>query len=223
MEEKKNSSNVLTIILFVLLVIAVGVICYLLGSNNTNENNLNNDNNITEEKENNESESTITPFSYTPKCPQQENLMVDIDDTKYDSIVKYIQEQKNVKISIKYCETFEEEPMNFEEAIYELTDEEKNQVLNEIKSSVVDITASGVGGVCVPTLEINYERNNKQYYISYYQLFAMSSNDGNIFKITDKLVRNIATEEDITRFGCLYNFNNLSNTASSIENRLSSN
>jgi hypothetical protein len=60
------------------------------------------------------------------------------------------------------------------------------------------------------------ERKNKPYYVSYYGLFAMTSNDGNIYKIIDKSINNTLENPQV----CLYNTNNLSSTASSIVDRL---
>ena len=234
MEEKKNGNQLVIIFLVILLLVAVGVICYLLGSNSAKENNLNNneikeevkepivDNNqdiISGDSEKNEEDHVITPVSYTPKCidtpNQQQNLFVDIDEAKFNNISEYIQTQKNVKIILNYCKSGGE----FTSSTYNLLDNEKDIVLNEMKNSSVSIEKSGLGGICVPTLKINYERNNNQYYISYYGLFAMTSNDGNIYKILDKSVNNTLTEPQY----CLYYFNNLSNTATSILNRLTSN
>lgn len=192
MEENKKRGNVLTIVLVVLLLIAVGVICYLLGSNNANENNQNNSSNVSEEKENNqdsgnntnvEEENTIIPVSYTPKCTEvTEPLVTDIEVTKYNNIVEYIQEQQNVQITLSYCKDSD----SIEGVNYTLTDSEKNMALNEIKNSNYYMETGGVGGgACVPDVYINYERNNTQYVLKYWG-HVMSSDDGNIYKILDE-------------------------------------
>lgn len=229
MEENKNKNNVLTIILVVLLLIAVGVICYLLGSNSVKDSDNKNNEKLTEEKDDNkqDNETSIIPVSYSPKCSdsqtQQQNLLVDIDETKYNNIFEYVQEQKNVKILVNHCKVDESHPNadnnGFVNGTYELTDSEEEIVINEMKNSQFGIAESGIGGACVSGLEITYERNNKEYYISYWGLFAMSSNDGNIYKILDKSVNNTLSEPQY----CLYYFNNLSSTANSILNRLTSN
>lgn len=236
MEEKKNKNNILTIVLVVLLLIVVGVICYLLGINDVNENNQNNNGNVSEEKENNqdsennpmiEEETSITPVGYTPKCSdsqtQQKNLLVDIDETKYINISEYIQKQKNVKINISYCKVINSSTDEVKDAQYQLTDTEKNNVLAEMKNSTFEIKSSGIGGMCQPTLRITYEKNNNQYYIEYTrfyeQLFAMNSDDGNIYKILDKTVENSLSEPQY----CLYVFDNLSNYANSLINTLTTN
>lgn len=227
MEEKKNKSNLLTIILVILLIIAVGVICYLLGSNNTNDNIQNNNTNVEEKEENNQSDVTadeeskdeeveIQPTSYIPKCSNSQtpqNLLVDIDESKYNNISEYIQLQDDVQLSITYCKDG-----TYDSLTYNLSDLEKNNVLNEMKSSVVSIEKDGIGGACVPSLKINYKRNNKEYYVSYYGTSAMTSDDGNIYKIFDKSVNNTLSEPS----SCLYYFNNLSNTATSLMNNLKS-
>jgi len=224
MEEKKNIGNVLTIILVFLLLIAVGTIGYFIGSNKTKENNLNNNEIKEEDKQEDEVIDEITPVAYTPKCVDssaKENvLMTDIDDTKYNNIVEYIQEQENVKVLINHCKYDENNvaanEYGFVAGTYELTKLEQKNVFNEIKNSIFEITQSGIGGACVSDLEITYERNNKKYYILYYQLFAMTSNDGNIYKILDKTVNNTLEQPK----DCLYHFDNLSNTANSILNGL---
>lgn len=229
MEERKNKSNVLIIILFILLLIAVGIICYLLGSSSVKESGKNSEN-TTEQKENSETsddnsteeETTITPTAYTPKCVdsfvKSEKVFTDIDETKYNNIIEYIQTQKDVQIVLNYCnDNPSTEEIEIDE--YKLTDSEKNSVLNEIKSSTFSISEGGLGGVCTSSLEISYKRYNKEYYVSYYQLFAMSSNDGNIYKILDKSVDNKLYQPEY----CFYNFENLSNTATSLEKKLTSN
>lgn len=234
MDDNKKT-NYLTIILTILLIITVGVIGYFIGTNNSKENKLDN-NEISEEDkqdnsnvdfENNNEESIVTPITYTPKCidmaANQTTLMSDIDATKYNNIFEYIESQKNVKILINHCKSDENninaDSNGFVTGTYELTKSEKEVLINEMKNSTVEISKSGIGGACVSSLEIKYERNNKEYYVSYYQLFAMTSNDGNIYKIIDKSVNNtLDTPEQ-----CLYNFNNLSNTGISILKRLTDN
>lgn len=221
MEERKNKSNILIIILFILLLIAVGIICYLLGSSSVKESGKNSEN-TTEHKENsetsddnlNEEETTITPTAYTPLCPpnNQQNLQVDIDETKYNDIVDYIQAQKNIEITLSYCD---DDPAteDIEIGSYTLNKSEKNSVLKEMKNSDYYLSDEGIGGVCVASMNISYERNSKKYEVNFYQLFAMtSSNDGNIYKILDK---NLAPMDF-----CNYEFRNLSSTASSILNNL---
>lgn len=237
MEEKKNKSNMLTIILIVLLLIAVGVIFYLLGINNTNENNQNNENNITEEeKQNNqdsenntnvEEENTITPVSYSPKCSdsqtKQKNLLVDIDETKYNNISEYIQAQKNISITITSCEGDENNPNADELGMvwkkYILTESQKNTVLNSIKDSSYKISNDGIGGVCVSSFEINYERKDKIYSVSFWGYFHLSSDDGNIYKIIDKTVTNTLEQPEY----CIYDFANLEDRIVSLVNELKSN
>ena len=233
MEEKKNN-NIIVIILTILLIIVALIIGYLIGNNITKGNNLNNDEIKEESKEqveeNNqdntninveekEEETVITPVAYTPKCidtpNQQSNLLVDIDEIKYNNISEYIQDQNDVKLSITYCKEGELPS----ELTYNLSEMEKNSVLTEMKSSLVSIEKSGIGGVCVPGLKISYKRNNNEYYVLYYGFFAMTSNDGNIYKIIDKSVNNTLDDPQY----CLYNFNNLSSTVSSLYNNLKSN
>ena len=209
MEENKKRSNVLTIILFVLLLIAVGVICYLLGSNSAKNNN-NNNNNPTEEKENNSNNTTenvITPVSYSPKCVEdsQASLKVDIDETKYNSVVDYIKIQQDVKIELSYCVGDEIEQIN-----YILNETEKNSTLSEIGSHYIENTGLG-GGACVPTTKISYTRNNNSYFIEYWG-YVMSSNDGNIYKIIDKTV----TVPQSTQDSCHYFIQSLGPTVNNI-------
>lgn len=215
MEAKKNNSKILTIILVVLLLIAVGVICYLLGSNNnTNKNNQNNGNNITEEeKENNsnnttQEETTTKPVSYSPKCNNKtENLELNIDENKYNNIIEYIKEQKNVEIGLWYCSDFDD----INGVNYTLSETEKNKAINELSNSkyyMEDIETGG--GACVPTTKISYTRNNKQYFVEYWG-HIMSSNDGNIYKIIDKSVTNSFTQEY-----CKYQISTIGSTINNI-------
>lgn len=220
MEEKKNKSNILIIILFILLLIAVGIICYLLGSSSVKQND-NNSENTTEQKENSETsddnsteESVITPTAYTPLCHHnnQQNLQVDIDETKYNDIVDYIQAQKNIEITLSYCDD-DTATEDIEIGSYTLNKSERNSVLKEMKNSDYYSSDEGIGGVCVASMNISYERNSKKYEVNFYELFAMtSSNDGNIYKILDK---NLSPMDF-----CNYKFRNLSSTASSILNNL---
>lgn len=217
MEEKKNNGNLLTIILFILLLIAVGVICYLLGSNSAKDNDNISNNNPTQEKENNkesennpteEKENAITPVSYTPKCKNnKETLEVNIDDAKYNNVVEYIKDQKNIKISLWYCSNIDD----IEGVNYTLTEIEKNVALNEILNSkhhMEDIEVGG--GACVPTTKISYARNDKQYFVEY-SGHIMSSNDGNIYKIIDKSVTNTYTQEY-----CQYQISSLGSTINNV-------
>lgn len=217
MEEKSRKGNVLTIVLFVLLLISVGIICYLLGGINSKESNQsnaleedeNNQNNILDEEEN-----IITPTNYSPKCNEDnKSYLTDIDENKYNNILEYISEQNNVNISLIYCKPRE----TFEEAEYILTDSEANSVLNELKNSTYSISKSGIGGAGIPILKISYERNNNQYYISYWGLFVMDSNDGNIYKIVDKSVDNTLPDPQF----CLYTSNKWSSTAQSLVDKYS--
>lgn len=217
MEEKSRKGNVLTIVLFVLLLISVGIICYLLGGINSKESNQNN---VLEEDENNQNnildgeENIITPTNYSPKCNRDnKSYLTDIDENKYNNILEYISEQNNVNISLNYCKSRE----TFEEAEYILTDNEVNSVLNELKNSTYSISKSGIGGAGIPTLKISYERNNNQYYISYWGLVVMDSNDGNIYKIVDKSVENTLSDPQF----CLYTSNKWSNTAQSLVDKYS--
>lgn len=222
MEEKKNN-NLLIIILFVLLLIAVGVICFLLGSNSVKDNNQNNGSSVTEEKENNEdsqnnnnikeeTENTITPVSYTPKCNSNNtNYLVDIDETKYNNISEYIQDQDNVKLIINYFLVAEGD-----EKEYILTDSEKNSVLDEMKNSTFSIIESGFGGAGISSFKIQYERNNKQYCLSFWGKSVMYSEDGNIYKILDKSVDNTLTYQS----ECVYYFKNLSSSLTSLDEKL---
>ena len=149
-------------------------------------------------------------------------MLTDIDTTRYKNVFEYIDAQDNIKILINYCKYDENDPNadnGFVNGNYELTEKEKETVMNEMKKSSVEIASSGIGGACVSSLKITYERKNKQYYVSYYQFFAMTSNDGNIYKIIDKTVNNTLKEPQY----CLYNFNNLSSTAITIQNRLTGN
>lgn len=218
MEQCKKNNNMLTIILFILLLIAVEVICYLLGSNNSNADNKNKQNNITEENnhtnKSEEDEKVITPTNYNPKCnSENKSYLTDIDETKYNNIVEYIKEQKNVQIILSYCKSFE----TYEYADYTLTEDEKNSVLNEMKNSSFKISQADVGGAGVSSLKISYERNNSQYYISYWGLHIMKSNDGNIYKILDKSTNNTLSEPQL----CFYGFSNLSSTAKALVNKYS--
>lgn len=173
MMENKRNNNVLIIVLVTLLFIAVCVICYLLGSNNVKENNKP------------QEEINITPTSYIPKCNNnQQNLQVNIDDTQYNNIFDYIKGQQNVKINLLYCSNSEDA----ERVNYTLTEAEKIRALNEMKDNNHYVETDGLGGgACVPTVEIKYERNNKQYVLKYWG-HIMDSNDGNIYKILDKSI-----------------------------------
>ena len=233
MEERKNKSNVLIIILFILLLIAVGIICYLLGSSSAKESDKNNSTNQTEQKENsetsndnlNEEEIQINPTAYTPKCVdsfvKSEKVFTDIDETKYNNIIEYIKEQQNVEITLTYCDDNPKTEDLLETTTYKLTNSEMDIVFNEIANSKYNIVLSELGGACVDSLKITYERKNNKYEVFYYQLFAMHSNDGNIYKILDKSVNNTLPEEE--REYCGYFFDNLSNTATSIMNKIKSN
>ena len=170
MEDNKKT-NYLTIILAILLIIAVGVIGYLLGTNNTKENKLNNneikeENNVNDNTENNNDGLTITAVVYTPKCvdvsAEKNTLMTDIDVTKYNNIFEYLKQQKNLTISLNYCNDDLSTDDIIEGDFYILNENEKSVVLDEMKNSTVEISESGLGGVCVPTLVIKYERNNKE-------------------------------------------------------------
>ena len=232
MEVNKNKSNIIIIILSILLVIAIGVICFLLISN-PSKNNFKIDSENTEEKVENNEEKTeelmemqpdenfgkIDKFYYNPKCMDSsmdtKNLYVDIDETKFNNISECIMKQKNVKFTISYCKqnavTGEDE--SFE---YVLTKNEMQEALNEMQESKYNIAPSGIGGWCVPGLSIEYERNNQKYSIGYFQFFALSSNDGNIYKILDKSLENTLSDPK----NCLYTTDNLSKTISDISDNL---
>ena len=175
MEDTKKT-NYLTIILTILLIIAVGVIGYSIGTNNSKENKLNNNETKEESKqenanansENSNEESIMTPIAYTPKCidasAKQTTLMSDIDTTKYNNIFEYLKQQQNLTISLNYCNDDLSTDDIIEGDHYILNENEKSVVLDEMKNSAVEISKSGIGGVCVSSLEIKYERNNKEYY-----------------------------------------------------------
>lgn len=202
MEERKNKSNILIIILFILLLIAVGIICYLLGSSSVKQSD-NNSENTTEQKENNETsnqnlneeETVIEPTAYTRKCirnsTQQNILMADIDETKYNNVVEYIKHQENIKITVAYCDENSEKEIDgvahFDLTEYVLTDSEKNNSLNEISNMKLSIGEGGIGGgPCVPITTISYKKNNSSYFVKYLGNILQESNDGNIYKIIDK-------------------------------------
>ncbi|MBE6139547.1 MAG: hypothetical protein E7174_03535 [Firmicutes bacterium] len=208
MELKKNKKNVIIIILAVLLLISIGMICFLLVSKNTEndvieqENNQNVENNTPDQEdennqntENKKEEATITPVSYTPKCVDDrimsEKLLTDIDETKYNNIVEYIQNQNNVQITLGYCPNSDSEEFQY----YTLTQLEKNTSLNEIKNSRHFVENVGLGGgACVPMTTIKYQKNNKEYIVKYWG-DVMSSNDGNIYKIIDRSINNTFTQD----------------------------
>lgn len=197
--ENKSNNNVLTIILIVLLVIAVGVIGYLLGSKGSTDNDQNN---------NPENDTNIISTSYTPKCnSNQLNLQVDIDDTQYNNIFDYIEEQQNIKVNLSYCSDSDD----VEGVNYTLTEAEKTKALNEMKNNNHYVETGGLGGgACVPTVEIKYERNNKQYVLKYWG-HIMDSNDGNIYKILDKSISTIQIEDS-----CGYLIETLGSTINNI-------
>jgi len=222
MEENKKRGNALTAILVVLLLIAVGVICYLLGSNNNNDDNKNNNtgeiqeenkqNNNDVNSETNEEESIITPVSYSPKCVEdyQGNLIVDVDETKYNNVVDYIKAQKNVKMTLTYCT----DTTDTESEIEKVIDAQKTTVLNEMQNSIIHIENEGIGfGPCTPFLTIEYDRNSKQYNLEFAGLGILSSNDGNVYKIIDKSLTAPQSQEY-----CHYFVDNLSTTIDSIMN-----
>lgn len=88
-------------------------------------------------------------------------------------------------------------------------------MLEELKSSSIKISSAGLGGVCVPALKITYERNSTEYYIYYYSFFAMSSNDGNVYKIIDKNITNNVSGSS----SCIYEINSLGNTLDTIKKK----
>ena len=202
MEKNKKIVNILS---FILIIILVGIIGYLLGSMSSKE-----DNNkiLSDEKDEikEEEKNQITPVNYVPKCQEQtqSNLKVDIDETKYNDIIQYINEQQKVIV------TLEIEGENSK--IHKLTEQEKNIVLSEIKNSTYSITDSGLGGVNHYFLKISYEKNNIEYYVLFNYFVGMYSNDGNIYKILDKSIVNSSLSIE----GCIYEFSNLSPTAISI-------
>lgn len=221
-QENKKRYNPLTIVLFVFLLVAVGVIGYLIGSNSVKDNNVK-ENKVEENNKVVEEKINIEPVNYSPKCnnvsAQEKTLMSDIDSSKYDSIFEYIEEQKNVTVLINYHKGDLNVQNGVVSGVYELTEEEKNIVFNEMKNSKIEIATAGIGGAYISSLEIKYERNNKEYFVSFWGFFAMSSDDGNIYKIIDESINN--TLEDSQN--CLYSFDNLSSTAKSITKGLSEN
>lgn len=159
-------------------------------------------------------EDVFEPYSYKANCKNiDKSYIVDVDVSKYDNIVDYINEQENIEIEIDYCvenmnDINGDEPYLIKS--YMLTDSEEKKVLDEIKTSKHSLVDSGLGGVCSDSLDISYERNGKKYEVSFYGLFALSSNDGNIYAILDK-------GKSKKEF-CNYEFENLSPTAKAILN-----
>ena len=198
-----NNSNIKNKILYLIILVIALVACYFSGyfiglkGSESNDHKTNKDNEIVEENKSEQEEGTsnetgvpeekpvVVAKDYTPKCDEntreETNLIVDIEDNKYNHIIDYIKEQENVSIDLGYC--LDSDPDNYVE--YTLNDLEKNNALNEIKQQKQYIEAIELGGgACVPSVEIKYQRNGKQYKVSYWG-YVMESNDGNIYKIID--------------------------------------
>lgn len=217
MENKKSGLTIILVIIIAILCLVVGILIgdKFLGSNDKVDNDAN-----VEEK--NESED-LTASAYTPKCigDNSQTFTVYGDVSKYSNVFDYIEDQKDVAISLNYCtnevEGTGEAGVIYKRADYNLTKDEITTFLTEMKNSKAEYLTGGFGALCAVNATISYKMNNIENNIMIVMGMGqiISSTDGNIYKIIDSNVT-----ESIPQYYCLYSVGNLNQTATNIVKRL---
>ena len=206
---KKKSFIVIVIFLILIILGLCAYIAYdkeVFGNkekkeNNTVENKIEKNIDKSEDVENSD---RVAESTYTTKL-EGKTYTVDVDVDKYNNIFEYIEKQDDVSMYIMYCTSEDYEKSTAYSGKYEFSSSEVATVLSEMKNSDKN-THGGLGGTCVPTVVINYTRNNVSKHIDFYSIYAISdTNDGNIYKIYEN---NLTEIEEYPA----YAFNNLSAT-----------
>ena len=203
------------IVIIILSVLVVGLVTYIVLNeinDGKTESNAANDINVEENKSvSKEYNDFISESTYVTKL-RNETYTVDVDVSKYNNIFEYIEKQDNVSMQVTYCTA--EDSNNIVaggtskfSGKYTFNSAEVNTILNEMKQSSQN-TKGGLGGLCVPQVTINYQRNGVSKYLNLYSTFSITeTNDGNIYKIYDKNITYEITFEDAN-----YGFDTLSET-----------
>lgn len=154
----------------------------------------------------------------SPKCESGKEQLIytdtDINVNNYNNIAEYLEQQENLTITLSYYPISDDGS----ELSYELSQEEREQILMEMKSSKIS-SIGGFGFAGGSILEIKYTRNNEELHISFVNLRPIDTNDGNLVKIMD----NLLGDDYYTEIGfCNYSIENIGNTVQNIVDSLKS-
>ena len=142
------------------------------------------------------------------------------DVSKYSNVFDYIEDQKDLAISLNYCtnevESTGEIGVVYKTADYNLTNDEITTFLTEMKNSSAKYLEGGFGALCAVNATISYKINDVSNSVVIIMGMGkiISTTDGNIYKIIDTNIN-----EPVPSY-CLYSVGSLSQTATNIVNRL---
>ncbi len=211
-QKQKGNNKILGIVIVILVLFIVALLAFIFinnsksktaknsNVNSENKEEINKDDSSKNNVNNSSNDVIFEDLDYTPKC---NNTLLDgqtilytanFEASKYNNIVEYLKEQKNLTVTLKhYYLTENNESKNIDKV---LSDDEVNNMFKEMSPSIVKI--GGIGFVSGPILYINYTKGDKQLYVSFTQLQVIDTNDGDLLRIMDN---SIADDNDFCNYG----------------------